>query len=222
MDVMHLGDKAVRKIYDAGIKTVKGLLSPACSETFLVHHLGENGYKIARSLEKIVRKPAYDFVGSLGIPDFGSRRVKDLIEKLKLSSAEDLLNVEAKSIQQLPGYQITLARKIAKGIEDASEEILSIPSECAWHIATAKGDKGSVVFTGKVSIEIDGVRATRKMLESLAKENGYEPASAVTSNTKFLVQADPSSQSSKSKKAEKLGVSVISDVQFLNSIGVSV
>jgi DNA ligase (NAD+) len=221
MDIMHLGDKSVREIYRLGIHSVKDLLSEKVSAKFLSDALGENGLKIHKSIEKIKDKQAHEFVGSLGIPDLGSRRVKEIVLGLNISSAEQLLNLTEKDILNLPRFKSTLARKVVKGIEEAKEEIKAIPKECTWVQNSKSTEKGSVVFTGKVEATINGERATRKMLTELAENNGYDVASGVSSSVTYLVQADPTSQSTKTKKANKLGVKIISDVEFLQSIGVS-
>jgi NAD-dependent DNA ligase len=74
-------------------------------------------------------------------------------------------------------------------------------------------------FTGAVqAVDENGERYKRSMLESLVKENGGSVKS-VSSGLMYLVQADPNSESSKTVKATKLGVQIISDVDFLSMIG---
>jgi DNA ligase (NAD+) len=65
----------------------------------------------------------------------------------------------------------------------------------------------SFCFTGKMS-------KPRKELEQIAEAAGGEIKS-VGKGLTFLVQADPSSASSKTKKAEKYGVQIISEEQFM-------
>jgi DNA ligase (NAD+) len=77
----------------------------------------------------------------------------------------------------------------------------------------------SFCFTGAVqATDENGDRYKRSMLESLVKENGGQVKS-VSSGLTYLVQADPTSESGKTQKALKLGVKIISDVDFLKMIG---
>jgi len=67
----------------------------------------------------------------------------------------------------------------------------------------------SFVFTGKVS-------TPRKELEKMVEENGGKASSSVSKNTSYLVAGDEAG--SKLDKAQKLGVQVISEDEFLKMV----
>jgi DNA polymerase III subunit epsilon len=71
------------------------------------------------------------------------------------------------------------------------------------------GDR--IVFTGEMS-------RTRGDLEAAARGAGLEPMSSVSGKTSVLVCADPESQSGKAKKARALGVRVVSEAVFWESL----
>ncbi|TKJ28324.1 3'-5' exonuclease [Blastococcus sp. CCUG 61487] len=73
------------------------------------------------------------------------------------------------------------------------------------------GDK--VVFTGAMS-------RSRADLEQAARDAGLIPSSSVSKQTAVLVCADPHSQSGKAAKARALGVRVISEAVFWESLPV--
>jgi DNA polymerase III subunit epsilon len=76
----------------------------------------------------------------------------------------------------------------------------------------APGDR--IVFTGAMS-------RTRDDLERAAREAGLAPMSSVSKQTAVLVCADPHSQSGKASKARALGVRVISEAVFWESLSVA-
>ena len=78
----------------------------------------------------------------------------------------------------------------------------------------------SFVFTGAIQkIGEDGKRLKRGDMQQLVTENGGENKSGVSNNLTFLVQADPESQSSKTKKAAAAGVEILSEVKFFEMLG---
>jgi DNA ligase (NAD+) len=57
------------------------------------------------------------------------------------------------------------------------------------------------------------------MLQNLVYENGGSCADSINKNVTGLVQADPSSTSTKTKKANDLGVEILSEADFFKKIG---
>src|SRR4051794_33011169 len=68
-----------------------------------------------------------------------------------------------------------------------------------------------IVFTG-------GMSRRREVLEQAARDAGLEPMASVSKQTGLLVCADPHSQSGKATKARALGVRVISEAVFWESL----
>jgi DNA polymerase-3 subunit epsilon len=68
-----------------------------------------------------------------------------------------------------------------------------------------------IVFTGAMS-------RRREVLEQAARDAGLEPTSSVSKQTGALICADPHSQSGKATKARALGVRVISEAVFWESL----
>jgi DNA polymerase III subunit epsilon len=69
----------------------------------------------------------------------------------------------------------------------------------------------TIVFTGEMS-------RSRADLEAAARGAGLQPMSSVSARTNVLVCADPDSQSGKARKARALGVRVISEAVFWESL----
>lgn len=67
----------------------------------------------------------------------------------------------------------------------------------------------TICFTGKMS-------QSRKAMEDMAKQKGYEPVSSVTRDLTTLVYANGESNSSKLKKAKEYGIQYITESEFLN------
>ena len=70
----------------------------------------------------------------------------------------------------------------------------------------------TIVFTGEMS-------RPRSAFVEAARAAGLEPMNAVSGRTDVLVCADPDSQSGKARKARALGVRVIGEAAFWESVG---
>lgn len=79
-----------------------------------------------------------------------------------------------------------------------------------------------VCFTGELQSTLGGEPITREMAETLASKSGLVVAGSVTKKLDILVVADPSSQSSKAKKAREYGTRILADVVFWKMVGVAV
>lgn len=76
----------------------------------------------------------------------------------------------------------------------------------------------TVCFTGELVGQIDGIRITRDIAESLAGNAGLLIQSSVTKNLDILVVADPNTQSGKARKARDYGVRIIAEPVFWRAI----
>ena len=121
------------------------------------------------------------------------------LDKLLAATEEDL-----KSIR---GVGPISAKEIAHELSSRHDEIVkTLPLFSLESEATPSGKK--VCFTGKMEM-------TRSVMEALAKEKGLQPVDHVDKDT-TLVCADPSSTSSKAKKARQLGCKIMSVEEFMN------
>ena len=71
----------------------------------------------------------------------------------------------------------------------------------------------SVAVTGKL------IHFTRDSINAKLESLGAKPASGVTAKTDYLINNDPTSSSSKNKKANELSIPIITEDEFLNMIG---
>jgi DNA ligase (NAD+) len=70
----------------------------------------------------------------------------------------------------------------------------------------------SVAVTGKL------IHFTRDSINAKLESLGAKPASGVTAKTHYLINNDPTSSSSKNKKANELNIPIITEEEFLQMI----
>jgi len=173
-----------------------------------------------KMIEKIGEKKEMTldmFLGILGISGLGQRRAKMIIEKGAgtMDTIDDWKsNILVKNGSDLgvPG----IAQSIHDQILEMDDDITDL-----LDVISIKGvKKVSGVLSGKSFVLTGSMSRSRKEIEKDIEAVGGEIHSSVSKNTTYLVQADPGSVSSKSKKADKLGVKIIGEEELMEIINV--
>lgn len=241
LDIQGLGDVFLEQLFRAffvmedlvspdGSKagTRSGRILARISDLYLLHQLKRRESfeaqlgkaRVAKILAEIDKKrklPLHLFLGSLGIDGLGRRRVQIILEKdpgqfdkledwfgSKLFDRADAIGLPgiAGRIQaSLNDVEPLVQKLLAAGVEVTAPEPAPTKDENAMLFCiTGKLSQPKAVFHDKI------VAAGHTFTESYHKGLDY------------LVAADPSSGSSKMKKAEKDGVKVISETQLLEML----
>lgn len=198
-DIEQVSIGTVRALFTAGkIRNIHDLYELKEKDFKDLEGFGEK--KITNFLQQIAKSrdlTPTELISRLGVPLVQKKALK----KLGIKSIEDFINFE--DDRYVIGQNIIEWNKSAINREYLNELI-----SCVTLKEEKKGEsKGLVAMTGKGP-------AGRKELASRLKNLGYEFISTVTGETDILLCEDPSSGSSKLKKAEKLGVKLISYKDF--------
>ena len=167
------------------------------------------------------------FLGSLGLEHLGKRRVE-----LMMKSANGLLDrLEDWRSGQLRDSSIAvkagvpnIGGQIQNGIDAMStviDKLLACGVTAAPTIRSASGDSSQEAAL-RTTVCISGKLPSGKKkadYEQLLLVTGYQLVEDVTRELNFLVLSDPASTSTKSEKAKRLGVTVISEDQLIAMVG---
>lgn len=190
--------------------------------------VGERAKVIIAEIEKSKECSLNEFIGSLGVKFLGRRQAEimvsqgvDTLEKFQIISIEKLSALEGFSTTKATGIVEGLAemKETIKALLDAGVTITETKKEVKKEVVMGKLNGQSYCFTGGINkVDANGVRYTRSRMWELVEKNGGVVHEDVKSSTTFLVQADPSSQSSKTKKATKMGVGILGEEEFFKSL----
>lgn len=192
----------------------KGLADP---DTYVRFAGGINGNKVAASLKAKLSEPisAAKFISLFDLEGFGEKKldkVEDIL--LKILDGKDVL---VKDLASKEGWAETSANDFMQAFAEVKADIMQCKDFFDIGSAAVAGGKLeglSFCFTGKAEA-IDG---GRKACEKLVKDNGGIVASGVSKTLSYLVTDDDDSTSSKSVKAEKLGIKKITSYEFLDML----
>lgn len=175
--------------------------------------------------------PLNVFIGSLGVPHLGRRRAEIIMKAVpgQFDTIDDWLS-STKLIEYADAASIpNIAKPMVDGIAAFKDEIedllqfVTIDNKPTAQpvVATGSSCAGRVFcFTGKIEkCDDSGKRYTRSRMQQLILDNGGHTADDVRAGVTDLVQADPNSVSSKTSKAKKLGINVMSESDFFAMVG---
>lgn len=225
MDIESLGPKTIRELYE------KGMLE-SISDIYTADYaslLGQPGFgektvsQIISAVEESKKQPFKIVLSSLGISELGKKSAEMLISG-GFDSFEKLENAKKEDLVKIPGIGEQMAGKIISAFSD--EEFLSLLAKL-----TAAGLSTSVEDDSAESLKVDDslsgtlwcvtgsfehFNPRSKALDEIEKRGG-RTGSSITGKTTHLLAGKGGG--SKRDQAEKLGVKVVGEDEFLAMIG---
>jgi DNA ligase (NAD+) len=164
------------------------------------------------ALEAILSRneiPLHQFLSALGVHGLGRTTSKDIAKKFKTLDA--VLMATAGSFAGIEGIGATTAGDIRNGLDGMLEEV----RELAGIIEVKAVEVSGGPLAGMSFCLTGAMSRPRKAIEKAIEVAGGEVRSSVGSGLTYLVQADPSSASGKSKKALQLGTKIIGEDELV-------
>jgi DNA ligase (NAD+) len=224
LEIMDIGERIIELLYNNNkIKEPADFYKLKVTDFMNIEGMGQkSGQKIIDHLQEKTNITLSDFIGGLNMNNFSNSIAENLmnngidtLEKMQKATINDLIKIK--------GIETKTAEKIITGLKTKEKVINNLLKYITIKVKEKVMSKSKVlsgksfVFTGGVKrIDDNGDRWTRDMLSDLVIENGGEVQSSVNKNTTYLVQADPSSQSTKTKKAISLGVTILGEDNFFD------
>jgi len=224
LNILEIGDAIIEGMYNAGIvRNVSDIFGlEAKKEEIAKLNVGNGNWGEKRTktmIDEINKRKEMtlpELLGSLGISGLGKRRVQLIMDKTngQMDNIDDWTSSKLITLAQEAGVP-NLAESICRDIlsyKDMIDDILSIvtikqPEK--KKMVSGKLSGSIFVFTGKFS------RTEKEISKDIEKEGG-EVSDTLNKNTTYLVQADPSKESVKSKKANKLGIKIIDEMTLMS------
>jgi DNA ligase (NAD+) len=152
--------------------------------------------------------PLWRFLSALGIPALGRTASKAITKKYH--SVEEIIDADVDGLSTIDGIGNVTAHKIVNGLIVMAPDISVLERVLEIEEPVTGGALSGMSFclTGKMSRD-------RKTIAADIEAAGGDVKSSVGKGLTFLVQADPSSASTKTKKAEQYGTKVIGEDQLM-------
>jgi len=207
-------DKFIERLWDLNkIRMVSDLYKLTADDFIAVEGIGEvtilSFFKTMKVTSELYLEK---FITALGIPTCSKSTAEILVEKF--GSWDRIVSVEPSDLEKISGFAETSARTVCEGIA----EIRSMAEDLLKVIKIKEKKKG--VLTGS-SFCVTGSLTSmgRKEFQAIVIDRGGIAKDTVSEGLTYLVTNDKDTGSKKNAKAEKLGVKIINEEEFLNLIG---
>lgn len=218
MDINSLGYVLVDKLVDKGILMGFDDIYRFDIETIAsIEKMGEkSAQNLIHAIEKSKKKEFVNVLYALGIPNIGINASNLLVNEFK--SIDKIVNAKIEDLAKIDGIGEIVGQSIVnyfrnkknlKLIRNLKKLGLRFKSERQIPKRTFLKGK-TFVFTGELAF------ITRQEAETKVRKLGGHPSSSVSKRTDFVIAGK--NPGSKYKKAQKLGVKIISEQEFLNMI----
>jgi len=212
-----VGDSFVNKAIDKGILIDAADLYTLTSKTIQVleNHKEGSAKRILRSINRAREISLPKFFAALNIPGVGTS-VFTALEKAGYDTVEKVLRARPCNVATLDGIGSKTAEAAQVGLvlKEALIRKLLDNGVVVKSKTVGKLTGMSFCFTGQISLKRE---VAMKYVESL----GGEIKTSVSKGLTYLVQSNPKSLSSKSRKAQKYGTKVIGEKEFIKIVDFS-
>lgn len=215
MNIDGLGPAIVDSLIDFGlISSVADLYTLKFDDLITLEKFKEkSANNLLRSIEKSKHNTLDRLVFALGIRNIGSAAAKLLCERF--GSLDGIMSAEIDEINAIDGFGDIMAKNVYDFLREPHAVAL-IERLKSYGINTEyKSDKVDSRFEGKTFV-LTGTLQTLKRSEAkeIIERFGGKASGSVSKNTDYVLAGDGAG--SKLSKALELGISVISEQDFLN------
>ena len=218
MDIEGLGDVVIEQLVDYQIiKKLSDIYNLTLFDLMSLKAFGDKKTdNLLNAIEKSKHRPLDKFVFALGIRHIGAKMAETLAHHF--GSLENLSKAHVEELAKIPEIGEVAAQSIFDFFNSAEVqaelknfEMLGIKLEAPKQKTSSALEGKTFVFTGELE------QLTREEAQNLAKENGAKVSGSVSSKTYAVVAGKEAG--SKLKKAQELGVKILSEAEFLALIG---
>jgi DNA ligase (NAD+) len=216
-DIYTVGPKILKRFKDEGlISDVVDLFYLKVEDIQSLERFGEKSAEnIVNSIQSHKKITLPKFIYALGIPHVGEETAFDLASRF--GSIESLMKATLEELIVIPNIGDVVAKSVFDWFNrKADRELVENLIEAGIKIETVKIKKTplsgkSIVVTGSLDT------MSREEAKEAVREAGGDWVGSVSKNTDYVVVGD--SPGSKADKAEKLGIKILDEKEFLKLLG---
>lgn len=223
LNIEGLSESTLEKFIDRGyVKEFADLfhLDRYEEEIKEMEGFGEKSFNnLKASVEKARETTLPQVLYGLGIANVGLSNAKVICKEFK-NDLDAMLHADAEQLSEISGIGAVIAGTFTAYFQNPAHvgQLKNLLGELKIH--AEEGEAKEQIF-GDVNFVITGSVthfANRKEVKELIESLGGKVTGSVTSKTNYLINNDITSTSSKNKKANELGIPIISEEMFLEML----
>ena len=221
MNIEGLSEATIEKLIAKGlIKELADIFhfEKYKNEIMEMEGFGEKSYNnLVSSINKARSTTVYRLLYSLGIPSIGVSTAK-LISKYFNYSWEKIENATFEQLTEISGIGDVMAEAYVKFFSNEKKKVIIKDILNEIELEEIKVNESELIFENINFVITGSVEQfeNRDELKGIIEEKGGKVTGSVTSKTNYLINNDNLSNSTKNKKAKELGISIITENQFVD------
>lgn len=223
LNIEGLSESTLEKFIDRGyVKEFADLfhLDRYEEEIKEMEGFGEKSFNnLKASVEKARETTLSQVLYGLGIANVGLSNAKVICKEFK-NDLDAMLHADAEQLSEISGIGAVIAGTFTAYFQNPAHvgQLKNLLGELKIH--AEEGEAKEQIFGGVNFVITGSVThfANRKEVKELIESLGGKVTGSVTSKTNYLINNDITSTSSKNKKANELGIPIISEEMFLEML----
>lgn len=221
MDIDGLGEETIDLLFSKNlINNFSDLYELRPEQLTPLERLGDkSASNILKSINKSLNTPYPRVLFALGIRHVGETVAKIISERFR--TIDELIMADPEQLMNVPEIGPKIASSIIAYFSD--EENIEIIKRLRSFGIKFSGEndthRNGTILSGK-SIVISGIfqRHSRDEYKEMIEQNGGKTSASVSGKTSFILAGENMGQSKK-EKANKLGIALLGEIEFLKLIG---
>ena len=218
MDIEGLGPSLLHRLADEKIiSSPVDIYKLKAEDLSSMERMGDkSASNLIGAIEKSKTREIHRIVYALGIRHIGQKAAKLLCEKFL--SIENILNASEEDIAGIDGYGDIMAKSVSEYFSlPETRKLLQDLKDLGVEMAPIEKKSEGGVFMGKIFV-LTGTLPTLKRAEATAmiEAQGGKTSSSVSKKTDYVLAGEEAG--SKLVKAQSLGITVLTEDEFLNMI----
>lgn len=218
MDISGMGENIVEQLIDASLlKDVSDIYYLTYDEIYKLERFKDkSASNLINAIEKSKSNTLDKLIFGLGIRHIGKKAAKILSQNYK--DIYEIMNASVEEINSLNDFGMIMAESIVEFFnKDKTKEIIEKLDKAGVNLKGNIANKKSNILEGKTIVVTGSFEGyTRENIAEIIEENSGKFSSSVTKKTSFVVAGEDAG--SKLKKANELGIQVISLNELLNMV----
>lgn len=222
MDIDGLGEETIQQLYESGlIKNISDIYDLTVEQLLPLERMAEkSANNLVDGVEASKKTPFERVLFAIGIRFVGETVAKKLAKGLK-----NIENIQNATIEELVAID-EIGDKIAESVhhffaEEKNRELIKKLKEkgLQFEIVETESTQASDKFEGQTFV-VSGVfeKFSRDELKQAIEDHGGKNVGSISAKTNYLIAGDKMGPAKK-EKAEKLGVTIISEDDFIEMVG---
>ncbi|MHA1612724.1 MAG: NAD-dependent DNA ligase LigA [Promethearchaeota archaeon] len=219
LNIKNFGEKLIEALYSRGkVKQIADLYTLTVQNIMEIPRQGEkSAEKALNNLYEVKEISLAKFIGGFDIEGVGETLMEPIVDA-GFDSLEKIRDAEITDLMKIEGYGEINSDFIIQGVKNMYDPMQAVLATSKIRLTKLKKVESlklsgiSLCFTGKLNT------MSRGDAKDLVSQHGGKFTTAISGNVNYLVTNTPHSGTSKNQKAQNLGISIITEQEFLDLI----